>query len=380
MYSQIGDGKGGGETAFRRIGDGLKSRGHEVVLLFQNEKVPSGECIKKDKRRYINLSVPPTWKLFSCFGQVRRFTASMAALGRILQKVKPDTVNVHFYTEETLLFALLKPIFGYRLIISCHGSDVKNMKRMRRRTAPFILSQADGVTCVSQNLAQKFSNQVPTDLSIHVIHNGISYSFWSVNKKYTRNNQKEKNIVSVGSLRHVKGHDVLIKSFRSVLNEHPNTRLKILGGGYKREEYESLISDFNLSGHVRLMGWCSKEEVREALKKATMFVFPSRHEGFGIALVEAMATGCPIVATKTGGIPEVVGDTDARLVPPASETALAEALIDALNDKEWQRNARSASAKRAAEFDWDSSIDKYEECLRTEEKAEERWLPSFQVG
>lgn len=379
MYSQMGDGKGGGEMAFTRIGDGLKSRGHEVIPLFQNEEVPSGECIKEGKRWCINLSVPPTWKLFFSFGQVRRFTASMIALGQVLQKVRPDTVNVHFYTEESLLFALLKPIFGYRLVISCHGSDVKNMKRMRRRTAPFILSQADGVTCVSQNLAQKINDQVPTDPNIRVIHNGINYSFWSV-KKYKKKIRKEISIISVGNLRHVKGHDVLIKSFRSVLSKKPNAILKILGGGYKQEEYESLISGFNLSGHVRLMGWCSQEEVREALQKASVFVFPSRHEGFGIALVEAMATGCPIVATKTGGIPEVVGDTDAKLVPPASETALAEALTDALNDKEWRRNAGTASAQRAAEFDWETAVDKYEECLCTEEKPGEGWLPYFQVG
>jgi glycosyltransferase involved in cell wall biosynthesis len=365
MYSQMGDGKGGGEMAFTRIGDGLKSREHEVILLFQNEKVPSGECIKEGKRWYINLSVPPTWKLFSCFDQLRRFTASITALGQLLQEVKPDTVNVHFYTEEALLFALLKTIFGYRLVISCHGSDVKNMKWMRRRAAPFILSQADGVTCVSQNLAQKLNDQLPTDPAARVIHNGIDHSFWNVDQEAKREAQREKNIVSVGALRCVKGHDVLLRSFRRVVNQHPQAKLKILGDGPKRREYESLISKTNLSGYVRLMGWCSKEKVREALKEATIFVFPSRHEGFGIALVEAMATGCPIVATKTGGIPEVVGGTDAKLVPPASETALAEALIDALNDKEWRRNAGSASAQRAAEFDWDTAIDKYEEYLRT---------------
>jgi glycosyltransferase involved in cell wall biosynthesis len=170
-------------------------------------------------------------------------------------------------------------------------------------------------------------------------------------------------VVSVGALKPVKGHDVLIRTFAQITDDHPDATLQIIGDGPELSSYQRLVENLGLTSKVDFSGWIDHEGVRSALQQASVFVFPSRHEGFGIALVEAMATGCPIVASEVGGIPEVVHGTNAILIPPEDSEALAEAIDVALRDDSWRETARALGMERALQFTWTSSIDRYESVL-----------------
>jgi glycosyltransferase involved in cell wall biosynthesis len=309
------------------------------------------------------VSVPPTWKSFFRPAYAYRFVRSLVALFWFLRRSDPDVVNQHFFMTTALHFALLKPLFGYRLVLSCHGSDVKHLRAMHRRAAPFILSRTDAVTCVSQSLVDTLEKQVPELPTTHVIPNGIDYDFWQLDEA-SSDTRQEKQLISVGSLKRVKGHDVLIRAFPKVLEEHPDATLRLVGDGPKQSEYEKMTEDLGVTDCIDFAGWLTEVEVRSSLRKATLFVFPSRHEGFGIALLEAMAAGCPVVASNVGGIPEVVRGADAMLVPPEDSNALAEAINAVLRDEGWRETARSSVIERAAQFTWASAVDRYEDCLR----------------
>lgn len=362
MYSSMGDGDGGGEKVFERVAQGLENRGHEVVRVFADHELPPGTYEKRGSQWFIGLSIPPSWKFLFRIGYVIGFIKSLLGLFLLLWRVRPDAVNHHYFTGEALHFSLLRKIFRYRFVISCHGSDVMDLEYMHERLAPFILSQADDVTFVSRALAEKLREKISVEMPFRIICNGIDQSFWQ-DAETDADLTEDKHVVTVGAIRDAKGHDVLVEAFERVVEQHPGATLKIVGDGPNRSSYESLIYEVGLDDRITIAGWCSRREVRRALQQASVFVFPSRHEGFGLALVEAMAAGCPVVASKVGGIPEVVSGTPAMLVPPDDPAALAEAIEEALANSEWQERAAASSVRRASQFSWETAIEEYEECL-----------------
>jgi glycosyltransferase involved in cell wall biosynthesis len=362
MYSQVGIGEGGAETAFKRVAQGLESRGHTVARVFQTCDQSVGKYRSQDGKYFIKLPFPNSGRGFLDLSIPCKFIKSLLSLSCILRTVNPDVVNCHFLTSNSIYFAILKSIFQYRFVVSCHGSDVTKMQANNRRTAPFILSRADSVTCVSKALAEKLKQKVSMKSNATVIHNGINVQSWhQVDSK--RKVGSAKNIVTVGSLKRVKGHDVLIKAFNKIYRIDPEARLIIIGDGPNRTAYEELAEQLGVDDRVRFTGWLSTERIQEEFARSLLFVFPSRREGFGIALLEAMAAGLPVVASKTGGIPEIVEGTETLLVPPESPSDLAEQINTALTDPSWRNRARCSVMERAREFSWECTMRQYEQCL-----------------
>jgi glycosyltransferase involved in cell wall biosynthesis len=225
-----------------------------------------------------------------------------------------------------------------------------------------LLESADAVTCVSDDLGRLLKKQFPGSYSPETIYNGIDLDFWTSKSpiESERPTNEQTLIVSVGALAEVKGHDVLIRAFPLVLSSYPDATLLLIGEGPRRSAYEALADSLGLSENVQFTGWLSPKAVRTRLQQASVFVFPSRHEGFGIALVEAMAVGVPIVASDIGGIPEVIGHAG-TLVPPDEPEELSEAICFVLGDQTPQRNTRSR--KRAQRFAWEVVVERYEQVL-----------------
>jgi glycosyltransferase involved in cell wall biosynthesis len=140
-------------------------------------------------------------------------------------------------------------------------------------------------------------------------------------------------LVCVARLTKQKGHRWLLRAFREVVDEFPPATLLLLGDGPLRAQLEQLAGKLALGERVRFAGW--RTDVRGLLPGADLFVLASEWEGFGLVLLEAMAAGLPIVATRVGAIPEVVlhGETG-WLVEPQDADALADAVSSALRSPE----------------------------------------------
>ena len=158
-------------------------------------------------------------------------------------------------------------------------------------------------------------------------------------------------IGTVGRLVPIKGHVWLLKAASQVLAEFPGACFVFVGGGPLLEELIRSAEELGIRRHVVFLG--SRQDVPECLAALDVFVLPSLNEGMGRALIEAMAVGVPVVATRVGGIPDVVveGVTGA-LVPPQNEKALAEALLDLLRDAP-RRQAYGEAAKRHVDERYD---------------------------
>ncbi|MBE0683510.1 MAG: glycosyltransferase family 4 protein [Anaerolineales bacterium] len=151
---------------------------------------------------------------------------------------------------------------------------------------------------------------------------------------------------AVGRLVAIKGYDVLVDAAMQACQEIPLLTCVIIGEGNMRGELVDHIQKANLVGRVILAGYFDRNDVLAALKSSDIFVMPSRYEGTPIALLEAAALACPILASATGGIPElVINGEHALLVPPDNSSALAEGIVRLCKDRDFANYLGSKAQK-----------------------------------
>lgn len=172
-------------------------------------------------------------------------------------------------------------------------------------------------------------------------------------------------IGTVGRLAVQKGHRYLIEAFPSVKEEFPNAKLLIVGHDDEglRENLEGLIARLGLEGEVFLPGYIDGASVMNSIE---VFVLPSLWEGLGLVLLEAMAAGKPIVASRVSAIPEIVIDGETGvLIPPKNPKALADAIISMLRDPERSREmGRKGQERLVREFSVDKMVSETEKVYK----------------
>jgi glycosyltransferase involved in cell wall biosynthesis len=164
-------------------------------------------------------------------------------------------------------------------------------------------------------------------------------------------------VVNVGALVNHKGQKFLVEAMAQVRRQIPDAQLVIFGEGDLREPLTRQIHDLGLDKHVVLAGF--RDDVLGLTRSADLFVMSSVTEGLGSAVLDAMALGLPVVATRAGGIPEVVEDgVTGRLVPPGRADALADAIVLMLRDPATRRRMSAAGRARVeAEFGLDRLVE-----------------------
>ena len=135
-------------------------------------------------------------------------------------------------------------------------------------------------------------------------------------------------LVSVGNLQDVKGFDTLLEAFAKLRSQRVDARLRIIGEGPRRARLEQLARRLDVWNDVAFVGGLPRADVAEELRNADAFVLASRYEAFGVALIESLACGIPIVATHSGGPEDIVCAENGLLVPPERADLLAEAILD----------------------------------------------------
>lgn len=165
----------------------------------------------------------------------------------------------------------------------------------------------------------------------------------------------EKFILGVGTLEPRKNFSTLIKSFVLVKRKYPDYKLVIVGKkGWKYEELYREVHKYQLENEVIFTGYMSDDDLRHVYNAAEVFVFPSLYEGFGIPPLEAMATGCPVIASNAASLPEVVGDAG-LLIEPKNSVKIADAIISVIEDPQLRNMLIERGFHRSRKFTWEDS-------------------------
>jgi glycosyltransferase involved in cell wall biosynthesis len=167
-------------------------------------------------------------------------------------------------------------------------------------------------------------------------------------------------ILHVANLRPMKGHGETLAAARAVLKQYPKSVFLLVGRDESGGEYERQARAEGLAGRVRFLGY--RADPRELMRQADIFILPSYYEGRPISILEAMAEGCPIIASDVGGIPEQVRDgEEALLIEPRRADRLAEAIVRLAGDEGLRRRLAAAARRRVeADFTESSMCKRYE--------------------
>lgn len=276
----------------------------------------------------------------------------------MLAAFRPNVVNVHFATRAAYNFAVLRPLFGYRLVLSLHGSDVMLPTPEDAAYFPELLAVADGVTAVSRALGDAALRLAERETrQLRIIPNGIDTQFWSPGVRRAETGGPLR-LISVGRLEPVKGFDVLIEALAELHRRGTAAHLTLIGSGSQEPALRALAVQLGLVEAVEFTGALPPEDVRERFRTADMFVLSSYSEGMPLALMEAMACGLLCVATQVGGVDEITGGF-VPLVEAGNFTSLANA-IEKNTTKRIQGNALSlAVVSRMADYSADRTNRSY---------------------
>ncbi len=162
-------------------------------------------------------------------------------------------------------------------------------------------------------------------------------------------------ILAVGTLEPRKNFGTLIKSFVLIKSKLPDSKLVIVGKkGWKYEHIEQRLKEFKLQNDVIFPGYLEAEDLKKMYACATVFVFPSLYEGFGIPPLEAMACGCPVVSSNVASLPEVIGDAGI-LIDPKNARKIADSVVSLIENDQIRNMLIERGLRRAEKFTWKAS-------------------------
>ncbi|GGA76520.1 glycosyl transferase [Edaphobacter acidisoli] len=267
-------------------------------------------------------------------------------LKRFLHQQQIQIVQTFFESSDLWAGLVAKKLAKTALIWS--RRDMGILRAGKHHLAYRLMAGVpDAVFAVSEQVRQHCIDVDHIDPSrVQTIYNGLDLAIWNAIAPPTRTSS-EVHIATVGNVRRVKGHDVLIKAAAEIVRHFPGTTFSIAGAVMEPEyfaELETLVRDLNLLGRFHFVG--NITDLHEYLAAADIFVLPSRSEGFSNAIIEAMAASLPVVATNVGGNAEAVQHgTSGFIVPPDDADKLANAVIQLLNDTPRAKSMGAAGRK-----------------------------------
>ena len=336
-----------------------------------------------DGRRIVYLRMPSPWsERGSAIGMLKwLLTAplSLARLRRFAGRYRVAAFNFHYVSLSALPVALLRMLRLYRgaLILSFHGLDLRDARatpRIARALWKMLFRSSTAVVACSEAFARQvaeFAGTWPKRLS--AVRNGLDVEYFVTHvdrdgaladgRLPTALADRE-FIVSVATLEHKKGHDVLLRAFARLRRGLPGEGLAlVLVGRSDAAEpgLRVLTSELGLSRDVFFCTNVPHPQVGVFLERAKAFCLPSRAEPFGIALLEAGAYRLPVVASRVGGIPEIVIHGESGLlVQPDDVDGLAAALDRVMADPDAARGLGERLHRRVAnEFPWKRAYEQY---------------------
>lgn len=279
---------------------------------------------------------------------VAEFGATLA----LLRAERFALVHAHWFLPQGVLAGLATSVHRLPLVVSAHGSDVFALRGPLFDAARrWLGGRAAALTANSDATREALVLGMPSARP-HVLPVGVDEALVAGDAPCDAS--RDDALLFVGRLSRQKGLDALLDALVLARQRLPALRLDIVGNGPIRPSLEQRVAELGLGEHVTFLGARPHEEVIARCRRARAFVFPGRSEGQGLAVIEAMACGCPVVAARSGALGALI-DQDARGlgVPDGDARALAEAVVRVCVDRDGAVDrARAARAFVARTYTW----------------------------
>ncbi len=268
-------------------------------------------------------------------------------ISRILALIKPD-VSLAIMYDSAIPCYLYGKFFRRKIVVALAGHDFRLISGVLQKgndsrgtsedTIKYlirfgfrILKKSLNFLVINKEMYRDLLKLGIAEDRIHLIYNFIDDEFFKINNL---NSKDSPSLVFCGRFVQAKRLDILIEAFGVVQKKIPNARLILVGDGAERSKLNNIVQSLNLSPYVKITGYVKNSQVADFLSKASIFISSSSFEGTPNTLLEAMAAGLPIVATKVGGIPDIITDGEnGLLVQPCDVDSLAKAILRLLGDK-----------------------------------------------
>jgi colanic acid/amylovoran biosynthesis glycosyltransferase len=282
-------------------------------------------------------------------------------VARLMAAEDVDHVHCHFANHPALAGFLIHRLTGIPYSFTAHGSDLHVDRRMlceKVAESAFVVP----ISQYNRDLIARECGDRHRDKLI-VIHCGVDTAVFRPEDPDDARDDDRFRIICVGTLHEVKGQRFLVEACRLLAHEGVDVECRLVGAGADARALQERIQALGLADRVHLTGERTRPQIAELLRRSDVLVTPSvptrkgKREGIPLVLMEAMASGVPVVASRISGIPELIEDgVSGLLVPPGEPAALALALGRLHDDEQLRRRlALGGRAKVEQEFDVEQS-------------------------
>lgn len=321
-------GWGGGEQQLLYLAEGLKRREHHCTILCQPETLLARRS-REIGLETIELKMRGEWDLWAAL-----------RIARLLQRGRYDLLHLHTSHAHTL--GLLAGIGGWK------GKRIVSRRvafQLRKGPINKLKYRYPTYICISQVIRNVLIADGVSPERINVVYSGVDLRRFKDGQP--ADIRKElgipgaKIIGNIGHMADHKGQRYLIEAAPQIFRVFPDAAILLIGEGKLRSYLERLAERLKVKSRIIFMGF--RTDIPSLLRSMDIFVYPSHLEGLGTSLLDAMAAEVPIVATTTGGIPEVVSDgINGILVPPGDSQSLAQAVLTILQNNDLAKKLSQA--------------------------------------
>lgn len=344
---------GGSGVVATELGIELAARGHEIHFITSAQPF---RLTGRETNIYFHEVSVSTYPLFEYPPYDLALATRMAEVAELYNL---DLLHVHYAIPHSVCALLARQMLvsrGRRLpfITTLHGTDITlvGLDQSYLPITKFGIEQSDGVTAISSSLRDRTREAFTVSSEIEVIHNFVNCDL------YQRDPEKraaarprfasaeERLLVHLSNFRPVKRVLDVIEVFARIAHALP-ARLMLIGDGPDRSPAEYLAQRLGVRDRIHFLG--KQDSVHDLLPLADLMLMPSEMESFGLAALEAMACGVPAIATRVGGVPELIDDHITGLLFPIGDVeAMATSAIDLLHDQP-RLAVMAAAARRVAQ-------------------------------
>ena len=269
---------------------------------------------------------------------------------RILKQIKPDVIHTHLHSYPYVMTYAIK--HHIPIIHTMHNMPIFESKKLGRIILKFLFKHKFAIPVGISNIISEQIKEL-YHVPSYTIYNPVDVSKFDIKK----DKQKQFTFITIGRMSEQKNQQLLLKSFRILVNNYKNVKLIFVGDGVLKDDLLKLTNDLKLNDYIEYVG--NVDDVENYLKIADAFVLSSIYEGLPMTILEAMAASLPIISTNVGGVKDIV--TNNGILVKVDEKDLAKAMLSLIENEKLCNEFKNNSYENAKNYDLSKIVKEYEE-------------------